>query len=160
MTVRCFRVQQPREYFLWLCTMVGICGAVIVTAGCHKEKPVLVCYPVTGRILVNGKPPLRAEVRLRPKVPIPDPLKRSIEPYAYVNPDGSFEVGTYSGDDGAPPGDYAVTLTWPKITIEGGEESIGPDQLKGKFANPEHPITRVHVEENETRIPLIKLQAP
>ncbi|MDB5385416.1 MAG: hypothetical protein JWM11_1062 [Planctomycetaceae bacterium] len=126
--------------------------------GCHSEKPSVKVFPVYGKILIDGKPPVRAELRFKPKTPINDPVKRSIEPHAIVGPDGMFEVGTYLGDDGAPPGEYAITVVWPTVTIEGGEETFGPDRLKERFANPASPIARIEVKEDDNRIPVIELK--
>lgn len=137
--------------FIWM-----VC---VTCCGCGRETPMLTVFPVHGRVVIDGKPPVRAELRFRPKVPIKDPLKRSIEPYAFVQSDGSFEVGTYQGDDGAPPGEYSVTLVWPTITEEGGEEIIGPDRMQGRFANPEAPIAKIDVKEDDNRIPLIELHS-
>ena len=97
---------------IYSCALLGI----VVIVGCGPASiPSLDVFPVTGRILINGKPPVRAEIRLQPSVPLNDPLKRSIEPYAIVQDDGTFRVGTYRGDDGAPLGEYALTMTWPEI---------------------------------------------
>jgi hypothetical protein len=132
--------------------------SIILCGGCNSEKPTLTVFTVRGKVLLDGKPPVRAELRFKPKTPINDPLKRSIEPHAFVGPDGLFEVGTYLGDDGAPPGEYAVTLVWPVVTEEGGEETFGPDRLKGRFADPASPIARIEVKEEDNRIPDINLK--
>lgn len=54
--------------------------------------------------------------------------------------DGRFELTTYGLNDGAPEGDYTVTVTWPDTTLPFDEcECNDPwqhDQLGGTFANP------------------------
>jgi len=56
--------------------------------------------------------------------------------------EGKFRISTYGGDDGAPPGDYALTFLWfdrTVIRIGGGDPK---DQFKGKYAkSTEHKIT-------------------
>lgn len=128
--------------------------------GCGAtEKPELSVFPVSGSISVDGKPPVGAEIRCRPSTPLKDPAKRSIEPFAIVDQDGTFRIGTYSGDDGAPPGEYSLTIVWPVITVEGGEEIRGADRLKGRFENPDQPIAKVTVKADEdTYIPEIVLK--
>lgn len=55
--------------------------------------------------------------------------------------DGSFELTTYAMNDGAPEGDYKVTVTWPDESMPVDEcECLDPilhDRLSGKHANPE-----------------------
>lgn len=134
--------------------------AIVACAGCGTaEKPQLEVFPVSGKIAVDGKPPVRAEVRFHPATPLKDPGKRSVEPYAYVQADGTFRIGTYLSDDGAPPGEYKVLLVWPTITVEGGEEVAGPDRLHGRFSNPAMPIALVTVKETENRVPDIELKS-
>lgn len=134
---------------------------LLLGVGCGEvARPELPVFPVSGSILVDGKPPVGAEIRCRPGTPLKDPANRTIAPFAFVEKDGSFRIGTYSGDDGAPPGDYALTIVWPVITVEGGEEIRGADRLKGRFENPDHPIATVTVKTDEdTYIPEILLKS-
>ncbi len=134
--------------------------SVVVCVGCGEaERPELDVFPVSGSILVDGKPPVGAEIRCRPSTPLKDPAKRTIAPFAFVEKDGSYRIGTYSGDDGAPPGEYSLTIVWPVITVEGGEEIRGADRLKGRFENPDRPIATVTVKADEdTYIPEILLK--
>lgn len=153
-TCRC----NSRKYYSQL-RILGWLGVILfaVAAGCSESQSVLKCVPVSGKVLVDGRPPVRAEVRLRPALPLDDPMNRSIEPYAFVRADGTFTVGTYLSDDGAPEGEYALTLVWPTVTVEGGEEIFGADRFKGRFANPGAPITTIRVEDDEITIPDINL---
>ncbi|HEV3344879.1 MAG TPA: hypothetical protein VG125_31165, partial [Pirellulales bacterium] len=52
-------------------------------------------------------------------------------------------MSTYELNDGAPAGRYAVTITWPganpRSNGEGDEEIQGPDQLGGRYSNPQRP---------------------
>lgn len=136
--------------FFFLMTLAGGCGTRTPTA--------MKTYPVSGQIKINGKIPSRAEIRFKPAKPLEDPLKRSIEPYAIVKEDGSFRVSTYGDADGAPAGDYAVTVVWPKVTVEGGEETYGSDQLGNKFSDPRKPVTNIKVIEGDNVIPEIAIK--
>ena len=145
---RCFH----RSLLLILAGAMGGCGPA--------PKPAMETFPVSGFVKVNGEPAVRAEVRLRPKSPLKDPLNRSIEPYGFVGPDGFFQISTYREKDGAPPGDYAVTVTWPIVTVEGGEDVFGPDRLGGRFASASSPVTTINVFEGSNLIPTLELQHP
>jgi len=136
-------------------------AATVVVTGCRPAKtPKLDTYPVSGQVMVNGKPAVRAEVRMRPSKPLLDPMKRSVEPYGIVEADGMFRISTYRDKDGAPPGEYAITVVWPTVTVEGGEEVFGPDRLKGRFGNPLSPVTVFTVLDASNLIPSIELNLP
>jgi hypothetical protein len=128
-------------------------------AGCGKTESVRVAvHPVSGRLLVNGKPAERAVVSLNPSKPFPDPTLGSVLPYGLVQADGTFSIGTYTTDDGAPVGEYTVTVVWPTITIEGGEEIFGQDRLRKAFENPKQPATKFAVKDGENLVPTIDLK--
>lgn len=130
-------------------------------AGCAPATtPKLDTYPVSGQVMVNGQPAVRAEVRMRPTKPLLDPLNRSVEPYGIVEADGMFRISTYRDKDGAPPGEYAITIVWPTITVDGGEEVFGPDRLNGRFGNPLSPVTMFTVQEASNLIPGFDLKLP
>ncbi len=133
-----------------------------VLAGCNppKERPKLTVHPVSGTVLCAGKPAQRAEVTLRPLAPLNEPTGRSVVPVGIVQPDGSFRIGTYTDDDGAPAGEYAITIVWPLVTVEGGEENIGADQLRGAYRDPTKPVAKITVAAGENKIPPIQVRLP
>jgi hypothetical protein len=134
--------------------------AVLFVSGCgqREEAARLTVYPVSGRLTVGGKPAEKAEISLRPVVPLDEPGKRPIMPYGIVQADGTFRIGMYTADDGVPPGDYVVTVIWPTITIEGGEEVKGPDRLHGFYNNPSRPVAKVTVKEGPNEMAPINLK--
>jgi hypothetical protein len=73
------------------------------------------CWPCWGcRAPRNeNKPTPGALVILHP---LNDPDPRAPRPVARVGADGRFSPTTYSADDGAPAGEYAVTVAWVKET--------------------------------------------
>ena len=42
-------------------------------------------------------------------------------PRATVDKQGNFSLTTYEQADGAPPGEYLVTVEWPQLTMQGGD---------------------------------------
>ncbi len=70
------------------------------------RKPV---FPVQGKVFFEGKPLPDALVILHP---INDPDPDMVKPRAHAGPDGSFKVYTYVAGDGAPEGNYSVTVFW------------------------------------------------
>jgi hypothetical protein len=116
-------------------------------------------HPVHGSLKYDGKPAESAEVTLYPLTPFAVEDARQTIPYGIVGADGTFAISTYELADGAPLGEYAVTVVWPKVTIEGGEESRGPDQLRGAFRDPQKPLTKTTVVAGDNTLGPIDLQA-
>jgi predicted phosphodiesterase len=86
--------------------------------------------PLTIKVLYDGKPPVGAEIEMR------GPLKESRQVYVLgnVEADGSARMSTYQAFDGAPVGEYTVTITWrkPYFTLDG---KLGPNHLPVVYAN-------------------------
>jgi hypothetical protein len=111
-------------------------GGVLLTplvcallSGCGDGKPAV--YPVTGQVLVKGKPADGAYVVFHPKCGGDD---KSPRPYATTDSSGNFKLTTYESEDGAPAGGYRVSIVWrpqPKSQLE----AEGTDRLHGKYAN-------------------------
>ena len=89
-------------------------------------------YPVRGEVFVNGKPAPGALVHLHPRD------KQNGRPaFATVQQDGSFQLTTYATNDGAVPGEYAVTVNWYDERKDEGETIYSADKLRGRFTNVE-----------------------
>jgi hypothetical protein len=114
--------------------------ATCAFAGCSGGR----LAPVTGKVLVNGQPAGGAVVVFNPAAN-PNTMER--KPTGFCKADGTFVVGTFKDDDGAAPGEYLVTLSWPGAApaakaapkgLAGADERAldGSDQLKGKYRDP------------------------
>jgi hypothetical protein len=76
-------------------------------AGCSSEPARSAVYPVKGMVKVKGKPASDYMVIFHPATEMKDV---TFKPSAAVGADGSFAITTFKTGDGAPPGDYVVTL--------------------------------------------------
>lgn len=87
-------------------------------------------YPVQGKVLVNGKPVGGAEVIFYPH----NPAQQRVS-VGNSGPDGSFQLMTLQAGDGAPEGNYDITVMWPDYTIP-RDECVDPlhDRLKQRYA--------------------------
>src|SRR3954451_10611408 len=87
----------------------AIAALILPATGCGRsDKNHVAVHPVQGAIQFRGLPVEGAFVSLHPKsatVSIPTPR-------ATVAKDGTFTVTTYDGNDGAPEGDYVLTIQW------------------------------------------------
>lgn len=133
-------------------------GILLVTtllvSGCwgvRDDRPT--CYPVCGNVLVNGKPASGARVSL---TAVGDDKLARLGPHAEVGADGSFRITTFRTGDGAPPGRYAFTLSWPLPPRPGME--VGPDRFKGRYADPKHPLQQVEIVAGENDLGTISVK--
>lgn len=129
---------------------------VIGLLGCSSGVKSPVCYPVHGKVTSKGKPLADAVVVLHR---IGGDVEGNQKPMAVAKADGIFELTTYSSGDGAPPGEYAITVELRALTT-GGEEPIrnGPNTLPPKYAKPETSGLKFTVIEGENEIPPIELK--
>lgn len=119
-------------------------GLFLLPTACGRKNHWKPVYPVTGKLLCQGKPASRAILILHP---VDDREARPLRPAANVAADGSFHVSTYVKDDGAPPGEYAVTVTWPMAAENAPpEDNEGPDWLQGRCNDPKTSPWRIRVE--------------
>lgn len=141
----------------------GICLLLFSFVGCGKpaaENDWLETHPAIGTVMINGVPASGAIVRLYPTSPQPH-VTSPVIPTGTVQKDGTFELTSYRTGDGAPEGDYRVTLEWPDSKLnasKGGMPEDPPDRLKNRFANPERSTIQVHVAPGENQLDPITLE--
>lgn len=111
--------------------LVATVFASFALVGCGSKGPTL--HPVKGKVVgADGKPLEHATVVFHP-VGATDPnLSR---PRAKVAADGTFTLSTVGTDDGAPPGEYKVTVEqW----LAGPRSDDPPaNRLPAKYASPD-----------------------
>src|SRR5437868_3248036 len=92
------------------------------------------CYPVTGKVFVNGKPAEGVTIVFHP---VDDPDPEPAQPSAVVQADGSFTLKSYFVKDrvlkeGSPAGKFRVTCVWyPEDLHKHLGQEILPDKLQG-----------------------------
>lgn len=127
---------------------------LLVQFGCSKG-PSIVCHPVTGIATRDGKPLAEALVVFHPVSGTPD---LSQKPIAYTDADGRFRLTTYHHADGAPVGDYSITIEQraPKLV---GEEMVrdGAHLLPAQLRDPIKSGLTYTVVEGENEVPEIKV---
>ena len=117
----------------------------------YVEVPV---YPTSGTIRVGGEPAYGAYLTLHPDGDIG--ITKGNKPFGRVAKDGTFQVTTYDTNDGAPAGQYRVTVIWPEDPEARGPS---PDRLKGKYADPKSTPLRAKVEAAKGELPPFELQS-
>jgi hypothetical protein len=126
-----------------------------IWAGCGKADPnLLPVFPVKGQVQFEGRPTPGALVVLHPARADP----QTPCPRGKVDKDGAFALSTYSANDGAPTGDYTVTVQWQGLVGSGEDVRIGPSLLPPKYSNPKTSDLRVRVAEGSNQLAPIQLR--
>lgn len=139
-----------------LVALLGVAGSLL--AGCSGESRTPT-YPVEGALDVRGGPAPGAFLVFHPLNP-PAPGKDGAEvprPTAKVKEDGAFAVTTFEANDGAPAGDYAVTVEWYKLVGKGAEVQRGPNVIPPKYARPDSTPFKVTIREGSNRLEPLKV---
>lgn len=105
--------------------------------GCGGSGQKLTLAPVTGKCFVQDKPAVNAQVIFHP-VNRTAEWEGAFNPHGTVQADGGFQLSTYRPNDGAPPGEYKVQITWyhnEKSKSQDPESSSGAtDRLGGRYS--------------------------
>jgi hypothetical protein len=126
----------------------------LLLAGClGATDNRLPTHPVSGQLFVNNKPAADAVVQLYGE----GAELKGLCPHGIVGADGTFRLTTYRTGDGAPAGAYALTVTWPGPPQPGRDEG-GPDQFRGRYADPRRPVRQVTVGPGINEIERIDLK--
>jgi len=123
--------------------------------GCGKHRGVTL-YPVKGSVQINGEPAKDVNVMFTSVTPI-EVDGNILSPSAVTEEDGSFRLMSFDPEDGAPAGDYQITVIYPMNRFN--KNLSGIDRLKGKFSNPKTSGLTAKVEAKKNELPVINIKA-
>jgi hypothetical protein len=161
-------------------SILAICAVTVSlsSAGCGRTEGL---YPVSGKVLYQGRPAVGATVFFHrnggPSGPVPNAV-----PTGVVGEDGSFRLLSDVAD-GAPSGKYNILITWrdhsshaeqaPAVSRPASGKgihkasrtalkikpsaSLPSDRLNGRYANPDHPLLTADVRPASNTIPPFEL---
>lgn len=109
--------------------LVIVSGVTAWALSNRSDRPPV--FAVTGQVLVDGKAAPGAMVVCYPKLNVADGPR----PKGTVDRKGRFQLTTYEPGDGAPAGDYVVTVEWPQ-SIGKGEDARFVDIVLPEFRSP------------------------
>lgn len=128
-------------------TLIGLypLAFLLLLAGCDRDEKRQPTFAVSGKVTdATGKPVANVSVSFHPTAGGADVVK----PRGKTDANGVFQLTTYDGNDGAPAGEYKVSVEqW--ITTN---PDFGPvNQLPAKYANPDQSSLKatVHAGANE-----------
>jgi hypothetical protein len=128
---------------------------MLAPVGCGNSSPM---NPTRGEVFFNGQPAAGASIVLHPLTPSTEPGTKRYFPSATVGPDGSFQLSTDRVNDGAPTGDYAVTIVWQEEEIVGGEKRDGSDKLGWHYWHPSYSNLRATIKPGNNELPRYDLK--
>ena len=132
-------------------------GLAIVLVGCREEPEGVPVHPVSGEVSVDGTAAAGAEVSFHPLSPSPSGTPPTV---AVVDPAGRFQASTRAAGDGAPEGEYRLTIIWRSSSSSLPDDAGGgADRLQGRYSRPETSGLRAVVVPGENVLPLIELKA-
>lgn len=110
-------------------------------------------YPASGTVIVNGTPAGGAVVKLYPVSGKVD--DRNSRPWAITDSNGAFQLKTYQAGDGAPLGEYDITVTWP-VDLNDMQLAM-VDQLDKQFSTPQKSQWKATIAEGDNVIAPIEI---
>jgi hypothetical protein len=136
-----------------------LCFAAVNGCSKGKDPNQLPVFPASGHLSVKGQVPTGAFVVLHPKNGTATDSKGDVvRPRAVVKPDGSFVFGSYDSNDGAPSGEYSLTVEWRKIVKSAdGSPVLGPNVIPPKYARPQSSPVSIRIAEKSNELDPITL---
>lgn len=138
------------------CVCLRLFAAILVmtvAASCGEEGPYQKeTIPVSGRILVDGKPPGSLIQVLAHEEGGIDKEHPTVT-QGTVAEDGTLSMTTYTTGDGVPPGEYVLTFTWQEFQPFSMNYG-GPDKLNGRYSDPKKSEITLTVKSGDEPIDL------
>jgi hypothetical protein len=127
----------------------------VLAVGCGQgtEAPPIAVHPAQGKITFKGQPTHGAMVTLHPKTAAADVPN----PRATVDKTGAFKLSTFAAGDGAPEGDYVLTVFWYKPIQNGPDVSPGPNVIPVKYTKPETTNIEIKIAAGQNDLSTIQL---
>jgi hypothetical protein len=135
----------PVRWILTVTVLLAVGG--VLFAGALMARPKCMAHPAVGIARAGKTPLVGAQIRLHPRgMALPD----DAVPTATVQADGTFALTTFTKGDGAPPGDYVVTVQWFRVAKDG---SVGGNSLPKRYASPTTSPLSVTIREGKNDLP-------
>jgi hypothetical protein len=147
----------PRQSAGYACVAALALAAMSVgLTGCGDGGPERVAvYKAQGQLLWEGKPLPNALIVLHPQGAA-DP--KALSARAQTDANGNFALSTYDAADGAPLGDFAVTVAYyPPVQVNGAIVP-GPNALPPRYADPTTTDLRLSIREGENQLPPLSIR--
>jgi hypothetical protein len=117
-----------------------VCALVALGCGGPKRKPV---FTTEGKVLLaDGTPAINVTVFLHPPSSDPDPVR----PLGVTDERGMFKLTSYDANDGAPAGEYVVTLIYEPLDSPLFRKKVKKVEIPAAYTKPDASPLRAKVE--------------
>lgn len=144
-----------RNFLACSALLVGLC-----CVGCGKDDGRPKTYRVQGKVSVKGQAADGAKVTFFPtSAEASNGATKVPPPSGTVDAGGVFHLETFKPGDGAPAGDYKVTVVWlepPPANAQGIFNQ--KDRLQGRYTDPKTSPLQAKVENGGGEIPPFDLK--
>jgi hypothetical protein len=147
---------RPKRSFFRAASAVTFALGLVSLVGCGDGK--LALYPVTGSVLVDGKPAAGAMVIFCPVEGKSSPELQRERPFGNTGPDGKFALTTFKKDDGVPLGEYKILVQWNTPGAAYDARAGTRDQLRGRYMNLESTPLAATITEETLELPPFDLK--
>lgn len=147
------RLTRRRAILLWSPVFLT---CLTIVAGCSRDAGPK-CFPVYGSVTYDGQPLAEAMIVFHP---LDGETSHTPRPLAYTDSDGNFDLTTIAPGDGAPAGNYAITVEWRELKQDGDElVRDGRNLLPDRYRDPKTSGFRCVVAEGENEVPTLELKS-
>jgi len=131
---------------------------LVTVAGCGSSQngDRLPVFPASGKLVYDGRPLEGAFVVLHPKGAASG--RAAPRPHAQASADGSFTLTSYESNDGAPAGDYTLTVELRSLVKHGGDVTAGPNTLPPKYSRADTSPVAVQIAEGTNTLSDIQIR--
>jgi hypothetical protein len=139
---------------LFLCRLLAsflVLALVLLCSACSSGRTPV--HPVRGQIFVDGKPAVQAQVLFHPVGGGDDDPR----PTGHTDDQGYFHLTSYTKGDGAPEGNYTVTVTWFRVSPKNRDEVVRYNALPQRYAAPQSSQLRVTVAKGKNELSPLQL---
>ncbi len=149
MTIRGRPVWERRRQLI-----AAACAVALTCCGCGDgRRPV---YAVHGEVRVDGQAPVHAQVTFHP---VAEDGATAVHPTGQVDGKGRFTLTSYASGDGAPEGEYRVTVAWFLSSGRPNDDSPPANYLPVRYARPDTTPLRAVVRKGGVELEPFQLQA-
>ena len=135
----------------WVLSLVAV--SAFGLASCSPSARRTPTIPFAGKVLLpDGRP---AELALVVFHRVGETSADDPKPHGKVGADGTYKLTTYDADDGAPAGDYRVTV---ELWLAGRGDEPPANRLNAKYAKPESSGLTAAVGTGPAEIKTIELK--
>jgi hypothetical protein len=130
----------------------------VMVSGCGSDVAPVPLYEASGKVTVQGQPAEGAKVVFYPTSSALQGPRMPI-PAGTTDATGTFHLQSYEPKDGAPAGEFKVTVIWPEpIPPNVDQEMYQPkDRLQGRYSDPQRTTITATIPEGGGELPPFEL---